>query len=132
MDIVTVGRRPFHIVKLDESEAYLQGEVEFVSDDFTAISPEVRQELLQIYERCYLAVHRQTAPTPEQDPETSLAFQIAGLLPLNLTSRQRLLETRSEAERQSQLLGELKASLPKLERMHRMHGKAGGNGHWVN
>jgi Lon protease-like protein len=132
MDIATVGRRPFRIEALDESEEYLQGDVEFLRDDFTRVVAGVRTELVEIYERCYLAVHGQTPPTPEQDAESSLAFQIGGLLPLDLGSKQSLLEMRGEAERQEHLLGLLKESLPRLERMQRMKGKAGGNGHWVN
>src|SRR4051812_16389463 len=45
MDIMTVGRRRFEVVSLNEEKPYLQGEVAFFDDDdFSPPPPDVRQE----------------------------------------------------------------------------------------
>jgi Lon protease-like protein len=129
MDILTMGESPFIVKEMHTNEPYLEVDAEFLEDDFSGILEEVLLKLAQTFERCYQLVHRQGSPTLERGPEISIAFQIAGFLPLDLDVKQTLLEIRRETERQDHLLATLEEWLPQLERLHRVRGKAGGNGH---
>ena len=46
MDLLTIGRRRFEIVTLDDDKPYLRGEVSFFDDEeFEEIAPETREQL---------------------------------------------------------------------------------------
>src|SRR5208282_1063431 len=50
MDLVTVGRRRFEIILLNDEKPYLRGAVEFFDDDEPEpITPEVRKRVLEAY-----------------------------------------------------------------------------------
>jgi Lon protease-like protein len=132
MDILTMGQTAFRLKHLYEDEPFFEGDVEFLDDDARGAAPEIQRKLLHAYERCYVLIHGRASAQPETTSGASLAFHLAGGLPLELDAKQELLETRSEAERQEQLLEELEAWLPELEHIQRVRGRAGGNGHGLN
>ncbi len=128
MDILSLGREAFQVKELHRDEPYLAATIKLLEDDFSGISQEIRQKLLQTYERCYLLLHQLAASTPDRNPQALLAYEIASLLPLDPESKQALLELRSEAEREQRLLEQLEEWLPQLERMRHARSRAGGNG----
>ncbi|MBI3695103.1 MAG: hypothetical protein HY238_09745, partial [Acidobacteria bacterium] len=61
-------------------------------------------------------------------PQGAGSFQIAGVLPLDLEAKQRLLNLRSEAQRVVLLNERLEKLAPRLERAQRVERSARGNG----
>jgi Lon protease-like protein len=113
-DIVTVGRRRFRIVDLDErSEPYLVAEVEWLPE------PTGREEIAELLAPRVLAVFRrylgliraEAAEVGEQLPEdpTVLSHLVAATAALSLADRQRLLAEPDTA-------GRLRAELRLLNR----------------
>jgi Lon protease-like protein len=98
MDLVTVGRRRFEIILLNDEKPYLRGAVEFFDDDESdPITAEVRKRVLEAYND----IRGADSAEPElTDPQ--LSFQLAQVVP-DLDFRQVLLATRSEADRMRRL-----------------------------
>ncbi|HYM12245.1 MAG TPA: LON peptidase substrate-binding domain-containing protein [Bryobacterales bacterium] len=127
MDIVTAGRRRFEILFLDEQKPYLQAAVHFFEDDpDTAPAPPAAQRLAELYENVLRFLSQTGAPAPEAGVTT---FQAGGCLPLDLEVKQRLLTSRSEAERVTILNEYLEKLLPRLKLAQRAERSARGNGH---
>ncbi len=129
MDILTVGQDAYRVLQVFEEEPYLEGSVEILADDAREAAAETRTRLVELYTECYTKVYGRAPEAPEKGADASLAYHIAGDLPLDLEIKQALLETRTEAERQTRLTLELGEWLPKLAHLDRMRAKAGGNGH---
>jgi Lon protease-like protein len=102
MDLLTIGRRRFEIIMLNDEKAYLRGAVEFFDDEGAdPIQAEVRQRVMDAYNDIRSLEQAETLHEPEMsDPQ--LSFQLAQLVP-DLDFRQILLATRSEAERMRRL-----------------------------
>jgi hypothetical protein len=67
-----------------------------------------------------------------RDDEISLAFQMASRLPLELETKQKLLEIRQESARRAFLLLKIDELLPQLAQRQRLRQVAGSNGHSLN
>jgi Lon protease-like protein len=132
MDIVTSGESPYRIRELHNDEPYLEGDVEMLADDPRPGSAAAAEELRALFEKCYRLFSENTAPPAEDDPEVSLAYQVAADLPLDLDVRQAVLEVRVEADRRMLLIERLKQILPQLERIQKARSKVSGNGHGLN
>jgi Lon protease-like protein len=102
MDLLTLGRRRFEIIMLNDEKPYLRGAVEFFDDEHTdPIPPEVRKRVLEAYNDIRTIEKPEGLHEPEMtDPQ--LSFQLAQLVP-DLDFRQILLATRSEADRMRRL-----------------------------
>ena len=102
MDLLTIGRRRFEIIMLNDEKPYLRGAVEFFDDEGTdPIPAEVRKRVMDAYNDLRSLEQAETLHEPEMsDPQ--LSFQLAQLVP-DLDFRQILLATRSEAERMRRL-----------------------------
>jgi Lon protease-like protein len=102
MDVLTVGRRRFEILLLNDEGPYLRGAVEFFDDDdFDPIPPGVRERVIEGYNDLRNIASAEALNDPEMtDPQ--LSFQLAQVVP-DLNFRQTLLATRSEAERMKRL-----------------------------
>ena len=102
MDLMTVGRRRFEIILLNDERPYLRGAVEFFDDDESEpISPEVRKRVLEAYNDIRQLEEDESLHEPElSDPQ--LSFQLAQVVS-DLDFRQILLATRSEADRMRRL-----------------------------
>ena len=129
MDIVTSGESAYRIRELHNDEPYLEGDVEMLADDPRPGSAAAAEELRSLFEKCYRLFSENTAPPAEDDPEVSLAYQVAADLPLDLDVRQAVLEVRVEADRRMLLIERLKQILPQLERIQKARSKVAGNGH---
>ena len=102
LDLITLGRRRFEIILLNDEKPYLRGAVEYF-DDETAdpIAPEVRQRVIDSYNDLRSIATSDQPHEPEMsDPQ--LSFQLAQAVP-DLDFRQVLLATRSEADRMRRL-----------------------------
>jgi Lon protease-like protein len=102
MDLLTVGRRRFEIILLNDEKSYLRGAVEFFDDEGSEpITPEVRTRVMEAYNDIRKLEQNEAPHDPElTDPQ--LSFQLAQVVP-DLDFRQVLLSTRSEADRMKQL-----------------------------
>jgi uncharacterized protein len=126
LDLVVEGRTRFEVLELNQERTFLRAEVLFIADQPSAATEEDTARAVQFhYEILSLAGAVQDLSTA--DPST-LSFHLAGSLPLDLDFKQKLLGTRTEAERM-QILGQyLETILPTLRRASRAREKAGGNG----
>lgn len=102
MDLLTVGRRRFEIILLNDEKSYLRGAVEFFDDEAPdAISPEVRKRVMEAYDDVRSLGQSEPSADPEMtDPQ--LSFQLAQAVS-DLDFRQVLLSIRSEADRMRRL-----------------------------
>src|SRR6266851_4120458 len=102
MDVLTVGRRRFEIMMLNDEKPYLRGAVEFFDDETSEpIAPEVQMRVLEAYNDIRAHESDQDQQAPEMtDPQ--LSFQLAQVVS-DLEFRQVLLATRSEADRMRRL-----------------------------
>jgi Lon protease-like protein len=128
-DIETRGVRRFRVRNLDESEEFLQGEIEFFDDEQEL--PVSREEAESLYLLTVEAAALAGAPAPKgldpEDPHPS--FRAAAGLPLDLAFKQKLLTSRSERQRLAQLAAYLKAWIEKAHIATKAKAVAGRNGH---
>lgn len=154
MDIVTTGQSAYRIQELHNDEPYLEGDVEFLDDERPLRGlqvqptpalrgpqvpstpgsglPDDAKQLRVLFEKCYRLLHDNSAPPAEGAETVSLAYRVAASLPLDLETRQAVLETRVEADRQTLLIERLSRIMPELERVHAARSKVSGNGHALN
>jgi ATP-dependent Lon protease len=128
-DILTAGQNAFQLVRTYREKSYLEGDVEYLEEDFTAVDPAVSARLEELCNQCHLILYGEDAPRFETEGGISLAYHVASELPVEANTRQTLLEIRSEAERQARLVAHLTEWYPQLQRRERVRGKAAGNGH---
>jgi Lon protease-like protein len=128
MDIVTLGRRRFEIVRLNDERTFLRGAVEFFDDEEpSAPVPDLRRRAIDGYnELRALESHDPLDSGEEGDPR--LSFRLAQPVS-DLTFRQILLSTRSEAERLKQIAEFLPNFLAKQRRIQHVKEVAPRNGH---
>lgn len=128
MDILTAGRTPFGIEELIDEKAYYEARVTFLGDEPEEAIPEHRvAALLDLFKEAHAIVHESKPLTPQAG--ASLAYHVAGELPLELEARQALLELRSEASRQEYLFSYLTHWVPRVRQLQHVKAKADGNGH---
>ena len=128
-DILTAGQRAFRLAGTHDEKPYLEGDVEYLDEDFSNVDPAISSRLVEIYNRCHHVLYGDDGPRFGAEGGIPLAYHAASELPVNTSVRQEILETRSEGERQRMLLAHLEEWYPQLERRERVRGKAAGNGH---
>src|ERR1700733_11923287 len=102
MDLISIGRRRFEIILLNDEKPYLRGAVEYFDDEANdPIQPEVHKRVIESYNDLRALDDSEPVREPElSDPQ--LSFQLAQVVP-DLDFRQILLATRSEADRMRRL-----------------------------
>ncbi len=102
MDLLTLGRRRFEIIMLNDEKPYLRGAVEFFDDEESEPIPlEVRKRVMEAYNEVRELEPGEHPHDPElTDPQ--LSFQLAQVVP-DVDFRQVMLATRSEADRMRRL-----------------------------
>jgi ATP-dependent Lon protease len=129
-DILTAGQRAFRVIRTHEEQPYIEGDVEYLDEDFTGTDARVSTRLEQLFNQCHRLLFGQAdAPPFETEGSISLAYHVASELLVDAALRQELLELRSEADRQQRLLERLTEWYPELQNRERARGKASGNGH---
>jgi Lon protease-like protein len=132
MDILTIGREPFHVIELFDENPLAEGLVEYLEDRESAPDPSMRSELVGLYETCHTLIFEDYPKNADRDADAQISFIIAGTLPMDMLWKQQILELRSEAERQERLVGYLRAWAPHLQKTGVMRQRAGGNGQGLN
>ena len=132
MDILTVGRDPFRVIKFLEENPLAEGHVDYLEDREAPANPSMRRELVELYETCHTLVFEDYPKNTDPDQSAQISFVIAGSLPMDLLWKQQILELRSESDRQERLVGYLRAWAPHLQKTGVMRQRAGGNGHGLN
>jgi uncharacterized protein len=132
IDIVSVGRSPFRITQLINSDAYandelLQGDVDFLDDRERRTDSRTQEELRRLYEVCHTLIFEDYPRNLEGEAVESLSFLVASTLPLDLLWKQQILELRSEADRQQRLVGYLREWAPHLQKQEKARVRAGGS-----
>jgi Lon protease-like protein len=128
MDILTLGRRRFEIVRINEERAFLRGTVEFFDDDeSTPPTPDLQKRAIQGYNQLQaLASNEPLKASEETNPQ--LSFRLAQPVP-DLVLRQMLLSKRSEAERMRLLADFFPSYLLRQQRIQHVKLVAPRNGH---
>jgi ATP-dependent Lon protease len=132
MDILTVGRAPFRVVKLLDENPLLEGDVDYLEDGEMLSNACVRRELVSLYEACHTLIFGDYPKNLEEDAMENLSYVVAGTLPMDLLWKQQILELRSEADRQERLVTYLREWAPHLQKTEVTRQRAGGNGHGLN
>jgi Lon protease-like protein len=132
LDILTIGREPFHVIELFDENPLAEGLVEYLEDRESAPDPSMRSELVGLYETCHTLIFEDYPKNADRDADAQISFIIAGTLPMDMLWKQQILELRSEAERQERLVGYLRAWAPHLQKTGVMRQRAGGNGQGLN
>jgi Lon protease-like protein len=131
MDIVTVGRSPFRVTQLVNTDAYahdelLEGDVDFLDDRDTRVAPRMQEELLRLYEVCHTLIFDDYPRNLDPNAEF-LSFLVASTLPLDLLWKQQILELRSENDRLERLVGYLREWAPHLQKIEKSRARVGGS-----
>jgi len=126
MDIVTHGRRRFEIMMLNDERSFLRGTVEFF-DDEDAVPPaeEVQQRAIRGYNELQAIASEEPL---ENTADPQLSFRLARPVQ-DLSFRQVLLNTRSEAERLKRIAEFLPNYLTRQRRIQHAKSLAPRNGH---
>ncbi len=132
MDILTVGRDPYRVVDLFTEDALLEGSIDYLEDEDSQVDLQNRAKLMELYEVCYTLLFSGMPVNLTESPQKSLAFAIAGALPLDLLWKQQILELRSEAERQDRLLRYLREWALHLHKIGSQRHRGSGNGQGLN
>jgi Lon protease-like protein len=132
MDILTAGRTVFQLLEVLQEKEYHEAIVEFLPEDVLPEDPQSEGRLIDAFQKCHALVFGQPWDSSGRDADTPLTYQLAAQLPLELESKQKLLETRDEGERRVLLISEINEILPKIVERQRMRKVASGNGHRVN
>lgn len=128
LDILTVGRRRFEILRLNDERSFLRGAVEFFDDDDASLpAPEARRQAIEGFNQLQaLESHQPLATRDAENPQ--LSFHLAEPVS-DLGMRQALLSARSEAERIRQLAGFFPRYLARQRRIQHVKQVAPKNGH---
>jgi len=113
MDILCQGEHRFEIETLDNSQAYLQAQVDFFDDEDDSPPRTLKEECMALhFETMELAgIDSSGMPTNLDGP---ISFLLATNLPADLGFKQQLLSSRSDAQRTEYLREFYNAILPKL------------------
>jgi len=132
MDILTIGRAPFRVVRLLEDNPLLEGFVDYLEDRDRPSDAKTRRELVELYEACHTLVFGDYPKDVEADEDDNLSYRVAGTLPLDLLWKQQVLELRTEADRQERLVAYLREWAPHLQKTEELRQRSAGNGHGLN
>jgi Lon protease-like protein len=128
LDILCQGTERFEIENLDNSQSYLQAEVDFFSDEGASASRAQREECTALHFEVLELTGSEKAHRAF-DLDRPVAFRLAWASPTDLTFRLELLALRSDAERTARLIALYTNMLPKLRRGVRAGAAASRNGH---
>jgi Lon protease-like protein len=113
MDILCEGVKRFEIEGLDESREFLQADVEFFEDEGAGSTRTDREDCAALHFATLHMAGIQTA-TMHLDLNAPVAFQLADALPSDLSFKQQLLASRSDADRTTRLRNFYNEMLPRL------------------
>lgn len=128
LDIITVGRRRFELLRLNDELEYLRGTVEFFDDeDPEPVSEELRRAAVEKYQTLALLDEDEELPETDEDDE-QLSFLLAQPVQ-DLQFRQVLLGLKSEAARLKHLIDFLPGYVSRQQQISHVKDVAPRNGH---
>jgi Lon protease-like protein len=130
LDILTLGRRRFEILNLNDERSYLRGAVQYFDDEDdgdSALAGDVRARAIAGYNE-WRALTADAPLSAADAHEPRISFRLAQAVE-DLEFRQVLLSARSEAERLRQLAEFFPAFLMRQRRIERVKRVARRNGH---
>lgn len=129
MDILCQGEHRFEIETLDNSQSYLQAQVDFFEDEADDTpSRSLKEECLALHFETMELAGIGTSGMPS-NLDGPISFLLASNLPADLGFKQQLLNTRSDTQRIEYLREFYKAILPKLRTGVTSRKAAAHNGH---
>ena len=128
MDILTVGRRRFEVLFVDEEREFLRAAAQFFQDEDVAASDLLASRVAEL-ETQVLTLVPQDEAAAAAAPDSPLSYRVAAPLPLELDFKQTLLVLRTENERLERVCQYLQQLLPRLRLAAHTRAKSGGNGH---
>ena len=130
MDILTVGRRRFEILLMNEEKPYLRASVEFFEDEGPDTPGDTDAEkAIGLFREIMQRLHRSPEmPVHLPKPYRYLSFRLAASLPLTLEFKQKLLSLRNEQERLQDLVNTMQQLIQRITLDQVSRQKAGGNG----
>lgn len=132
MDILSVGRQPFRVLEWYQDDPLLEGSVDYLEDKSASADSQTQAELVDLYETCYTLVYAGLPRQFDSPLSASLSFSIAATLPIDLMWKQRILELRSEEERQQRLARYLREWALHLQKVGALRERSAGNGQGLN
>lgn len=132
MDILSVGRQPFRVLEWYQDDPLLEGSVDYLEDKSASADSRTQAELVDLYETCYTLVYAGLPRQFDSALSASLSFSIAATLPIDLMWKQRILELRSEEERQQRLARYLREWALHLQKVGALRERSAGNGQGLN
>jgi Lon protease-like protein len=128
MDILTVGRRRFEIMLLNNERNFLRGAVEFFDDEDTSAAPrDLQRRAIDAYNELQ-AISSSEPLDEDESGGQRLSFRLAQSVP-DLSLRQVLLATRSETERLRQIAEFFPSYVVRQRRIQHIKQIAPRNGH---
>jgi Lon protease-like protein len=126
LDIVVQGRDRFSVNRVLEKHSYLSAEIQPFIDEEAHVDPELESNCRSALERVAAAADTDAGAIEISGPE--VAWQIAAQVDFGPEFKQRLLETRNENERLSQLTDALEEAETAIVRRREIRERAAGNG----
>lgn len=126
LDIDAEGKQRFEIIQLNQERSFLRGEVVFFDDNPGNVAEADANSALELHTKLFDILGQRTEV---KSARSSISFQLAHELPVDLDFKQTLLEMKSEPERVETLIEYYKATIPRVEKTLRVREKASGNGH---
>jgi Lon protease-like protein len=128
LDILCRGDARFEIEMLENSQSFLEAEVDFFEDEGAMASRELREECAALHFETLELAGVEVA-TMQLSLDGPISFALAAALPADLGFKQQLLSVRSDAERTERLRDFYQAVLPKLRTSAQVARGSGRNGH---
>ena len=128
MDVVTVGRRRFEVLFVDETREFLRAAAQFFQDEDVPASDTLAARVTELARQVGELVPQDEAAAATA-PAAPLSYHVAAPLPLDLDFKQMLLALRTENERLERVTHYLQQLLPRLRLAARTRTKSRGNGH---
>jgi Lon protease-like protein len=129
LDIVTLGRRRFELLLVNEERNFLRGAVEFFDDEES--SADVSENARKIAADAYNALQVVWKNSPLEEAafaDPRMSFRLARAVK-DLALRQTLLKLRTESERMRHLAGYLPALAAHVQKQQAVEDVAPRNGH---
>ncbi len=127
LDVVTMGRRRFEVLLLNEEKSYLRGSVQFFDDEENAMaaSDEMKHRALEAFNTLH-ELDPEAASPLLADPQVS--FQLAHIIQ-DVDFRQRVLRLRTETDRLKEMLEFCETYIPKQRMIANLRRVQPHNGH---
>lgn len=129
MDIQVFGTDRFRLQQITDDGSYMRCDVAWIENsDEPAVGPTVERLIAQHMKLLELA--GRTVRPEFYETDGYLSYRLARNAGLELAQKQSLLEAATEVDRIEQLVGHLKAFIPKVERFEAVRQKVRSNGHF--